>query len=207
MISIPYTNEAYINAKYVFGHQRRNEYNLVSHVSVKDLMLKNKDVLAVAVVMNTAKESHWNAREGEDVYIRMCAYTFACLDDDLAHCGDCICVACSCNTCRYERYYCEALVEICYFEDLIQIQSSEIKELIKNYDINILLLVVMQMTQSYWDNWKSNYDNGIMDPNSETCLREFLALSVEEQQEKYNRMVKVMEYINNPVKIEGIPWW
>lgn len=69
MISLPYANEAYINTKYVSGHQRTSNTILVAHISVKDMMVKNKAVLAVASVLNTAKESHWNAKNNEDVYI------------------------------------------------------------------------------------------------------------------------------------------
>lgn len=137
----------------------------------------------------------------------MDAYTFACLDDTQEHGGDCTYAPSTCITCLYETYYCEALVQIAYFEDLLQIQPKEIKEMLIKYNDIILLLTVLQMTQSYWDNWQHNYDNHIKEPDSESCLREFLTLSAEEQHERYKRMEKVMNYVNNPIPIEGIPWW
>lgn len=207
MISLPYNNELCVSTKYVFGHERINSSKLISHISVKEMMLKNKAVMAVASVSNTARESNWNAKEGQDVYIRMVAYMYACLEDTTTHCGDCICVSCSCITCMYESYYCEALGDISYFEDLLQIQPAEIKQILNKYDTIILLMTLMQMIQPYWDNFMVNYNNKVEDPNIDSCLRTFLSLTEGEQQEKYQRMVKVWEYVNNPIKIEGIPWW
>jgi hypothetical protein len=190
---LPYKNESYINPKYVFNHQRINN-TLISHVHVKDLLVD--DLLAIACASMTAKDNQF-CEGDEDIYIRCVAWAIACLNQCDHHCGDCTGVPQSCIKCIFEEAYGNALRDLCYFDDLLQIQF------IKKYNTTILLMTIIQMQESYWDDFLGG---GIL-PEYDVLLKQFLDLSKEEQEEQYNRMVKVMDYVKNPVPLDGIPWW
>ena len=223
---LPYANEAYINPIHVFGHKRDGPYKLKSTIPVTDMLIKNKDAFSAGVVIGTVTQESWLDNGRDDVYIRNAAHSFACIDKivkdnngDIEHCGDCTKVSCSCDICIFENKYLEGLLDLSYFEDLLQIQNEEIKNKLKQFTNQcVLFMTICQFQAKHWiecmEYYKKKYnEGGLMVPFNQVCpsyidcLNEFLAMQEDEQMILYNRMLKVREYIENPIPIEGIPWW
>lgn len=226
---LDYDNDnVYINPARIFGHKREGPCSLKSTVPVTDLCIKNKDTLAAGIVIGIVVQESWLDNGTEDVYIRNAAHTFACLDKivkddngDIHHCGDCTKVSCSCNICIFESKYTEGLTDLSYFEDLLQLQNKETKDLLKGFDdICVLFMTVCQLQAKHWNKCSDYYTKCFAEkvpysaykfdevcPDYIDCLNELLALPLSEQMDKYNRMLRVMEYIEHPTPIEGIPWW
>ena len=219
-------DNVYINPAHIFGHKRDGPCNLKSVIPVTNLCIKNKDVLAAGIVISTVTQESWLARGPEDVYIRNAAHTFACLDKivkddngDIEHCGDCTKVASSCDICIFEDRYTRGLIDLSYFEDLLQLQNKETKDVLKKFNNGcVLFMTVCQLQAKHWNEFSLHYKkqsvafpvypsfNGVS-PSYVDCINELLVLPENEQMLKYNRMLKVREYIENPTPIEGIPWW
>ena len=148
-----------------------------------------------------------------DKYIKEAAYRYALLEsvdkDRGIHGGDCTKVCGSCSLCVNEGLYVEGLCDLSFFEELLRIQPTEIKT--KYDDSCVLFMTICQFQEKYWNEFDQHYKkHGCYDKECPTyieCLREFFSLSDNEQDEKYNRMKKVKEYVDNPTPIEGIPWW
>jgi hypothetical protein len=62
-----------------------------------------------------------------------------------------------------------------------------------------------------WDDFDNYYkENKSFKLNITTyfeSLKTFMEMTEDGQNERYNRMKKVREYIENPTPVEGIPWW
>ena len=208
--------ECFISPKHIFGHKRKSITELESSICVKDMCLKNKDVLAASIVINNVTQSDWVGVTSCDSYIAKAAHSFACLDDIKScpqHSGDCTLQAASCNICIFEGYYAQGLIDLSYFEQLIECQDKEIKDKLNKFNICILFMTICQLQEKFWNKRREEYSSNqqhstVIDyPSYIKSLNEFLEMSEEEQMVKYNRMVKVYEFIQNPTKIEGIPWW
>ena len=219
-----------INPKYVFGHQRGPNHNdFISKISVKELLLQNPDVLAVAVMGYAPCDQEFHKGTGnEDIYINAIAHKLAIIDlTNGIHCGDCIKVASSCEICMLETYYVDGLSLISYFDDFLEKMETSTKDTIKQYDPIILLMTLLQMQEIYWTAFTNNLDAKYKDAartpgtvchpddfshldkylDIEKSLTMFLDFPVEKQQELYSRMEKVRQFAINPDKVEGIPWW
>ena len=211
-----YPNEFLANPAHIFGHRRKSPYDLISLIDVKDMCYKNKNAFAAGIMIHGVYNTFFHKNDNKnDRYIREAAYRFASLEtvnkDRGIHGGDCTKACGSCSLCINEGLYVEGLCDLCYFEDLINIQSTEIKT--KYDDSTVLFMTICQLQEKYWNDFDQHYDEhgcfekGKNPPDYVECLRKFFSLPENEQQEKYNRMVKVKEYIDNPTPIEGIPWW
>jgi len=211
-----------INPAYIFGHQRQNVNSLTSTVSVKELCLKNKDTFASGLISNSICVAFFDNKYPEDFYIRKAAIRLAVLDDVEnnvdKHCGNCTKVASTCLVCLSETIYTDGLENLSYFDSLLQKQNKESKNILSRFtDTCILFMTICQLQETYWNEYaefcKKNFAIGCFDcydkdcPEYDESLKDFLAMSRETQDEKYERMKKVREYIENPTPIEGIPWW
>lgn len=134
-----------------------------------------------------------------------------------SHFGDCVKQAISCNICIFEGYYCEGLLDLSYFQSLIDYQDKEVKDKLAKFNTCILFMTICQLQENYWNEYTAHISAGFKNNIQTTftkeflnyidCLNQFLGMTEEEQMVKYARMEKVYEYIQNPTKIDGIPWW
>lgn len=211
------TDQLSIYPCYIFGHVRKSYSDFISLIPVKDLFMKNRDILAVSAVMKGSYEPCFHQRQDHDLYVVTAAYIIASLDsadtDKGIHCGDCTKVPATCTTCLYEGQYAEALMDLSYFNDLVQVQNNEIKEILKKFnDSTVLFMVICQFREIYWINFKKSYnETGKFSddscPDYKDSLTEFLQTSEDNQMSLYKRMETVKSYVMNPTAIEGIPWW
>lgn len=209
LTNLPYNNEYTIKSKHIFGHIRKNESKLISTISVKELCTKNKNALAAGIIYNGVTDILSLNNDIEDIYIRQSAHTYALLDDretlNSLHNGDCVKMPMSCITCICEDIYTTGLCELSYFEELINFQQDDkIINKLSKFDTCILYMTVHQYGEYYWHNYQTSNIELLSDYD---YLLQFLSLSDDEQYVKYNRMKKIREYIENPIIIEGIPWW
>jgi hypothetical protein len=208
LIDLSYSNEALIDPTYLFGHVRKNSSDLTSMVSVKDICMKNKDAFVAGIISHIAWGQLGNGKE--DLYIRGTAWILVVLDDvekdDGAHCGDCTKVAVSCNICICESIFAEGISNLSYFKDLLEVQNEKIKSQLSKFDNCILFMTICQFEEKYWNDFTNSYKE-LKIPTYFESLKVFMEMSEDEQNERYDRMKKVREYIENPIPIEGIPWW
>lgn len=207
-------DDFYVDGKYIFGHVKTDN-KFYSTVSVKELLLKNRDVFAAGVVQHATSDIAFYSNNEQDPYIRASAYWMAILnesDETGDHYGDCTKACGPCTLCHTECIYLDGLSDLIYFETLLRRNN------LQGYDTCILFMTICQFTEEYWTNYintvsqhyksdirEFNYDTEC--PTYEESLKVFLAMPEEEQLTKYNRMKLVREYIENPTPIENIPWW
>lgn len=215
-------NDIYVNPKYIFGHNRKSNIEFYSTVSVEKLLLKNKDVLAAGIIDHTVTDYAFHDKGPEDLYIRASAWWIAHFGGTYkdGHTGDCTKLPASCSLCMLESLYTDGLSNILCFDELISKLDEDSKNKLSGYNSCILFMTICQLQEEYWrefsDYCKEYYT---IEDNKPPCnftkdcssykelLQKFLNMTEEEQLEKYNRMKLVREYIENPTKIEGIPWW
>jgi len=213
------TDDIYINGKYIFGHNRKSITEFYSTVLVEDLLLKNKDVFAAGIIDRGVSDFAFH-KGTDDLYIRASAWYIAQLDNIHGHYGDCTKACGSCTRCIIESLYTDGLTELVCFDNLINKLDINNKNKLAKYDSCILFMTICQFQEEYWrgfsDRCKEHFskkDNTMIlkyEKECPTCsesLETFLNMTEEEQLEKYNRMKLVREYIENPTKIQGIPWW
>ncbi len=214
------TDDIYINGKYIFGHNRKSNTEFYSTVSVKELLLKNKDVFAAGIIDHTVSDFAFHNQGTDDLYISASAWCIANVDDINGHYGDCTKACSTCTLCMVESIYTDGLTELVCFDGLLNKLDTNNKNKLAKYDSCILFMTICQFQEEYWKEFSSHYDerfskkdnNAISNyekecPTYTKSLEIFLNMTDEEQLEKYNRMKLVREYIENPTKIEGIPWW
>lgn len=182
------------------------------NVSVKDLFLKNRHVFAASVVIHGSNESEFVDDGGEDLYIIHAAYCFASLNTTDKQkevlFGDCTRQVINCQTNIDEARYAEALSDLLYFNDLLRVQSNEIKDMINKFDDNYtLFMTICQLREKYWITFrKTCKETGKYPkdpyPDYKDCLIEFLHMPNIKQMQLYNRMEKVKEYVYNHSPID-----
>ena len=109
-------------ADYNIFDQVRGPRSLTSNVRVEELLMNDKDLLALFFVVTTWNEVSWYEFENindivpytteywHQLDMNRVAHTYWGLDDLKvarvgSHCGDCISVACTCERCMYESEY------------------------------------------------------------------------------------------------------
>lgn len=192
-----------MNQSALFDHVRTSVQDLQSTISVKDMFLNNKDLLAISIVQHTVVQP-WRKNESVDAYINQAAWSLAMIDKlTLDHCGDCTKLAAPCETCVFEIGYLEAM-EILADYDKVIVGFDK-------YNKVILMMTVMALAEKYWtkykDDLKQDNDQKLTEFDENSLFEEFLNLTEQEQDLNYARMKALRDYLDNPVKIEGIPWW
>lgn len=209
-----------INPAYLFGHRKNDVIGLFSMISVKELCLKNKDAFAAGLIIYSVYDSYFDTKNSTDYYIKKAAISFSILDDVEKckgyHKHICEKPSFSCPMCIYESRYIDGLFELSHFETVLSGQSDIIKNELKRFDNTcILFMTICQMQEIYWFNYSesllnhvkfdfvpSEYDKEC--PEYEDSLNDFLIMSKDNQNERYERMKKIREYIENPYKINNI---
>lgn len=210
----------------VFKHVRKSYADYVSEVQVEDLLLVNKDLLALFYVVSTWDGVKWykfsnmnNLVPGSKEYWHQCdmnrvAHSYASQVDNLgSHFGDCTSFACTCSRCLTESNY----LEMMHLRNKTDISTIE---------LIAMLLARDKIRIAHDEGFDRELHAGDLINNFAECYRAarakfpgeysinlkrhteyWTSLSIEERQPYFARAQQIRDWCDQLPVCPGVPWW
>lgn len=210
-----------------FKQIRKSRTEFQSDIKVEDLLHADLDLLAIFFVVATWESLRWYKFDNmKDIIpdskeywhqfdMNRVAHTYASQIDTGPHFGDCTCFACSCDRCRAESSYLEAV----HLRDTSQLAPLELMAMLLARDhIRVIAEENFQRElhsgpSAVQDHFQENYSRARAKYPGEYCISlkrhtDYWATLTEDERRGYReRARQIREWCNVKPDCPGVPWW